>query len=472
MQDRESTDADRRSFLKATALAGAAALVPSLAEAQGAAPRAAAGKGEITVRAVEHLVGTATSYAYAVKAGPWIFLTGHEGFDFEKGMVPEVTGAAAFPAYGTPPLRREADYLVRRMATVLKGLGSDLAHSLRVDQYYTIPDAAAAYHDTRHAEFGKYIPPSTSLIMERCFSRACNTNVSMVAVDAAGGPALQPFYPEGTFVSQSSGFAPAVGYGDYVFVAGTTSSSPQGGVDPSVRGRPESRWGNDLPIRRQTEFVLRKKLEPVLKAAGSSFKQVVKAVAYIDSAENFPDFMATWSDVVGNTPCALTLVPTKAFATVAGIVEINFIALKDNAATKAEIVQAGIPEMAAYGPVVRAGDLVFASGLLPIAKDGSVAGAAQSAAFDALCHSGQAQAGQLLAYLDAICKQCGVTAKNLVRAQYFVTGMEQFPGIEAAWTGRYGKQPHPFGCIQVPGGLPAPAANVMAEFWIYAPRSA
>ena len=36
----------------------------------------------------------------------------------------------------------------------------------------------------------------------------------------------------------------------------------------------------------------------------------------------------------------------------------------------------------------------------------------------------------------------------------------------------YGTQPHPFGCIQVPGSLPAPAANVMAEFWIYAPRSA
>jgi hypothetical protein len=31
-------------------------------------------------------IGTPISYAYAVKAGPWIFLTGHEAFDFESGI--------------------------------------------------------------------------------------------------------------------------------------------------------------------------------------------------------------------------------------------------------------------------------------------------------------------------------------------------------------------------------------------------
>ena len=34
------------------------------------------------VKAVEHLLGTSVPYAYAVNAGPWIFLTGHEAFDF------------------------------------------------------------------------------------------------------------------------------------------------------------------------------------------------------------------------------------------------------------------------------------------------------------------------------------------------------------------------------------------------------
>ena len=37
---------------------------------------------DIEVRSVEGLAGSAVPYAYAVKAGPWLFLTGHEAFDF------------------------------------------------------------------------------------------------------------------------------------------------------------------------------------------------------------------------------------------------------------------------------------------------------------------------------------------------------------------------------------------------------
>jgi hypothetical protein len=44
------------------------------------------------VKAVGNLLGTRVSYAYAVKAGPWIFLNGHEAFDFESGIPEEVAG--------------------------------------------------------------------------------------------------------------------------------------------------------------------------------------------------------------------------------------------------------------------------------------------------------------------------------------------------------------------------------------------
>ena len=35
-----------------------------------------------------------------------------------------------------------------------------------------------------------------------------------------------------------------------------------------------------------------------------------------------------------------------------------------------------------------------------------------------------------------------------MRAQYFVSDLEAFPGIAMAWTGRFGAQPLPFACIQ------------------------
>ena len=84
------------------------------------------------------LVGTAIDYTYAVKAGPWVFLNGHEAFDFERGLVPEVEGPVGNRLSGRPPLRREADYLLRRMRTILREFDTDLWNAVRVDQFYTM----------------------------------------------------------------------------------------------------------------------------------------------------------------------------------------------------------------------------------------------------------------------------------------------------------------------------------------------
>src|SRR5690349_23442184 len=95
------------------------------------------------------LLGTPVSHAYAVKAGPWIFLNGHEAFDFVAGVPDEVAGPAGFPGFGLPKSRREGDFILRRMRRVLGEFGSDLAHGVRLDQYYPNPQAVAAYHLAR-----------------------------------------------------------------------------------------------------------------------------------------------------------------------------------------------------------------------------------------------------------------------------------------------------------------------------------
>src|SRR5262245_10631728 len=152
----QPANSNRRSFLlNGMTLAGAAALSPSVvanaqepsARVQLAQARAAAAVP--TVKAVKHLVGSATSFAYAVKAGPWIFLNGHEAFDFERGLALDVEAAPAQRLTGRPPLRREADYILRRMRAILKELGSDLPSAVRVDQFYTMGQAVHAYHLAR-----------------------------------------------------------------------------------------------------------------------------------------------------------------------------------------------------------------------------------------------------------------------------------------------------------------------------------
>src|SRR5258705_2256273 len=135
----------------------------------------------LEIRAVENLAGTGVPSAYAVKAGPWLFLTGHEAFDFASGHAPEVEGHAGFPSYGAPRLKREAEFILKRMRATLGEFGSDFKHSVRVDQYYPVFEAVRAYQLPRHGEFGDYIPPSTPVLMERLFKRDSHISMSVIA---------------------------------------------------------------------------------------------------------------------------------------------------------------------------------------------------------------------------------------------------------------------------------------------------
>jgi hypothetical protein len=202
-----------------------------------------------------------------VKAGPWVFFNGHKAFDFERGLVPEVEGPVGNRLSGRPPLRREADYLLRRMRTILREFDTDLSNAVRVDQFYTMGAAVSAYHLARFAEFGSYIPPSTSIIMERCFTARTNTHTSLIAVVPAEGYAVDKFTLPGQPLS-ASGYNPAVAASDFVFVAGNMAFRPDGTIDPQVYVAPTRNWGGESAFRRQVHYVITERLEPSLKAAG------------------------------------------------------------------------------------------------------------------------------------------------------------------------------------------------------------
>jgi enamine deaminase RidA (YjgF/YER057c/UK114 family) len=225
-------------------------------------------------------------------------------------------------------------------------------------------------------------------------------------------------------------------------------------------------WSTELPIRRQAESAL-KKIESTLNAAGTSLANCVKAQVHIGGAENFPDFLDVWNAHVGGAPAALTVTPAKAFSAAEIMVSINYILLRDGARRRKEIVRADIPQMASYSPAVRAGEFVFSPGLLPMTREGTVAGLSQGEHFEGLCLRSQLQANTIYDHAEAIAKAAGTDMRNVVRIDYWVSDIREFPGVALAWAGRYGNAPHPFACVVTPR-LPAPGATVMAAFWFYA----
>jgi enamine deaminase RidA (YjgF/YER057c/UK114 family) len=266
----------------------------------------------------------------------------------------------------------------------------------------------------------------------------------------------------------ASGYNPAVAANDFVFVAGNMAFRPDGTLDPKVYVGPTRNWGGETAFRRQVHYVITDRLEPSLKAAGSGLEHSLKAQAYIRGIENLPDFMDVWSQHFGDIPCAVTPVPAKDYATTEAMIEINLIALKNGARRRKEVVTTGIPRAATFGPCVRAGELVFPSGLIAVGADGRVPGGEQVTAFEALSLPGELQGALLMSYMDAVCQAVGVSAANVVRAQYFLSDIRDFAGITGAWQDRYGRQPHPFACVQVPGPLPTSGAVVLGDFWVYA----
>jgi enamine deaminase RidA (YjgF/YER057c/UK114 family) len=351
------------------------------------------------------------------------------------------------------------------MGRVLGEFGSDLGHSIRLDQYYPNPKAVAAYHLSRHAEFHHYIPPSTSVVMERCFAAQATISTSLIAVMPEAGYEIRKVYPPGVASAPTSGFVPAVGCNEFVFIAGQMAHNPGTGLDPRVVVPVYSAWAG-TPIRKQTEFLILEKLRPALEAAGSSLERSLKAQIYLANIEDTPDCLDVWNQCYANIPCAVTVVPTKSFATVGGIIEINLIALTNNATRERQVIEAEIPGMAAYGPCIKAGEFLLPSGLMALGRDGHVVGKTISPSFTGLAHAGFSQAAAICDYAEALCQAAGTSMANVLRAQYFVSDIAAFPGVAMAWSARFGRQPHPFVCVQTPPTMPAPGAAVIADFWI------
>src|SRR5262249_57283819 len=141
---------------------------------------------------------------------------------------------------------------------------------------------------------------------------------------------------------------------------------------------------------------------------------------------NFADFMDVWSQYCRDIPCALTLVPAKDYSSTESMLEINLIALKTGAARKKQVVAVDVPALASYGPCLRAGELVFPSGVMAVDRDGRVPAAGGAAEFDGLGLAGESQGGLIHAYAEAVCKAVGVSMGNVVRSPCFLTDLPYF----------------------------------------------
>ena len=414
----------------------------------------------------------AIRYAPGVRAGRWIFATGHKGVrDFAGGMASDVL-RAGLPEWDKPKLKREAEQIFRNLAAVMEAGGSALNNVVRVDQNYTVPRAVELYHDVRRAVMKNHIPPSTSTLAQRFLLTDQEIEVHMVGIVPGRGFRADHIRPKEQEVHASSGYSLALTAGDFIFVAGRMADGFifGGGLAPEARLPPAHLW-KGMPVKLEAEFILKRKIEPALRAAGASLASVVKLQVYLRDADDFAPCNEVLHKYFPRAKPAITLVPTATpgFFLSDARIEINAIALCEAGATRRRVIDAGVmPAFRGFSQAVRAGDLLLLSGLLPIDRNGTIAEGVPDAAQPFYGSCVQAQLRHMLDSAERICKRAGTSLANLVRIQQFHTDLHDFYPAYQVWAERLPDQYLPFSAVEVPF-LPVPGCVIQLDLWVYCP---
>ena len=409
-------------------------------------------------------------YAPGVKAGRWIFATGHKGnADFAGGMSADVM-REALPSWDSSKHRRESDQIFANLGRVLQAGGSRFGNIVRVDQYYTDYRAVPPYHGARRAALGDHIPPSTSILMPRLLLAGQDIEMQMIAVE--DGVKVQHIRPKAHAIHASSGYSLALTAGDFVFIAGRLADALvlTDGLAPEVR-LPAGHLWKGVPVKLETEYTIKQKLEPALIAAGSSLADIVKCQVYLRDPADFAPFNEVWREFFPKKPPATSVISmaTPGLAIEEGRIEINAIALRSGGKTRARTVDAKVmPAWAGYSQAVRAGDLLFISGLLAIDRNGLIDAARVDPAQPLFGSSVQAQMDYMLGNAQKLCEAAGTSLANVVRIQQFHTDLKDFYPAYQVWEQHLPGQYLPYSAVEVPF-LPVPGCTVQLDLWVYVP---
>jgi enamine deaminase RidA (YjgF/YER057c/UK114 family) len=422
---------------------------------------------KIETIAAHDLPYSESSHAACIKAGPWVFLNGIEAIDYEKGLAAACAPSEALPLHGVPKHRREGDAVASRLKELLARAGTDFSHTVRLDQYYSTWKAVDPYHRSRRTTFGEYIAPSTSVVMEELLVAGSDISNSLIAVVPGRGLDPKRVDPPKVAAPVWSGFVPAAVAGDLVFVAGQMARGNDG-PDPRAHVPSHSLWGG-FEARKQAEYVIDHRLAPALEAAGSSFKQALKAQAYVRHLEDIPHVLEVWNDRFGARQVALTIQQGSEFGLVDGSLEINLVALREGASSKKRVIECDIPDACTYGaPGVHAGDLLYFSGLSACDDNGAISAVRDSAALRHFGTPARAEMSWLLAQARRICEAGGTRIENVTRAVQFHSDLSDVAGSLDAWRREAGIKAVPYAATRVRAHA-VPGCRTVIDLWAYAP---
>jgi reactive intermediate/imine deaminase len=229
--------------------------------------------------------------------------------------------------------------------------------------------------------------------------------------------------------------------GDLVFAAGQLASDFKTGVPPEARkkdGFPF--YGSDIEL--QTVYIL-ENLKKTFEAAGSSLDHVVKAQVFLTDLNDFHGFDSVWKRYF-KVPPPRTTIGCTGLLVADTLVEIDLTAYVPRRGLQHEVITSSIPRpLANYSEAVVIGDLVFAAGQLASDfKTGVPPEARKKQGFPFYGSDIELQTAYILENLKKTFEAAGSSLDHVVKAQVFLTDLDDFDGFDSVWK-RYFKEPPP-----------------------------
>jgi len=361
-----------------------------------------------------------------------------------------------------------------RLGEVLAAGGSAFDHVVRSDQYFTTWRAVNPYHGERVQRFRPIVPPTTSVLVPGLSLPGAALDAQFIAMARSSRTRIEPFYPDGLHVPSTSGFAPVLRGGDFLFVAGFMAAHQPGdlgGIAPEAKV-PEGHLWKGTRIRLEAEYAMEHKIAVALAGSGSDLSRVVKAQVYLRDMSDLPAFNEAWHRWFPTWRPAVSYVPiaTPGLAIEDARVEINAIALAGDAQARAQAIDGGFHTGIDGQPAaVLAGDLLFCSALLAADANGPLPGCVPDPRQPWFGSRAEAQVDGIVARARALCEQAGTRLENLLRLQLFVTDLAEADAACQAFARHLPGLPLPLSIVQVPAPLPVPGCSLMADLWIHAP---
>jgi enamine deaminase RidA (YjgF/YER057c/UK114 family) len=232
-----------------------------------------------------------------------------------------------------------------------------------------------------------------------------------------------------------------------------------------------AQWAGQ-PIKLETEFIITKRIVQSLALAGARVEDVVHAQVYLTDPDDYSAFNEVWSRHFGQSAPTLSIIPCieHGLAPYDGKIEINVLALKPGGMARKQHVDAGVATaFRNQVQAVKAGDLLFMSGMMAIDRNGFELSAEVDPRQPWFSSSPEAQAEIIVGNIARLCAAAGTSLANVVRVLQFHTDIREFYPVYKVWERHLHGRSLPFSAIEVPSPLPVPGATVMIEAWAYVP---